>query len=365
MVDRFPKQTPKGRGAVSNLANRFGHEHRFRVDDGWLQLEDNFSTKLETELKPDASKTVISYNASPDLPFDRSINPYKGCEHGCIYCFARPTHSYLGLSPGLDFETKIFFKNNAATLLEQELRRPNYECKPIAIGVNTDAYQPAEKELRVTRSILEVLSAYNHPVSIITKSARILRDLDVLGPMGQKGLVHVMLSVTTLDPTLARLMEPRASQPANRLATMKVLNDAGVPSGVLASPIIPAINDNELEAILEASAQSGAERAGYIFLRLPFELKELFVDWLTEHYPNRANKVLSLIRQCREGNLSSAKFGVRMRGTGPYAEMLNKRFILACRRFGLNHRDENWEFNCSLFKAPPSKGDQMQLNLIV
>ena len=227
--------------------------------------------------------------------------------------------------------------------------------------MNTDAYQPAEKELGITRAILEVLSAYNHPVSIITKSSRILRDLDVLGPMGRKALAHVMLSVTTLDPTLARLMEPRASQPANRLTTMKVLNDAGVPTGVLASPIIPAINDNELETILEASAQSGASQAGYILLRLPFELKELFVEWLREHFPDRVNRVLNLIRQCREGNLNSARFGVRMRGTGPYAEMLNRRFKLACRGFGLNHRDEIRDFNCSLFRTPPNTGDQMQL----
>ena len=361
MFNNRPNKAQKGRGAVSNPKNRLDNEERVPEGDGWWKLEDDLLGKFETQLRPDTSKTIISHNTSPDIPFDRSINPYKGCEHGCIYCYARPTHSYLGMSPGLDFETKIFFKENAAVLLERELRRPGYECKPIALGVNTDAYQPAEKELKITRSILEVLSAYNHPVSIITKSSRILNDLDILAPMGQKSLVHVMISVTTLDPNLARSMEPRASSPANRLATLKMLNEAGVPTGVLASPMIPAINDNELEAILEASAEIGAVQAGYLLLRLPFELKQLFRDWLRVHFPDRENRVLSLIRQCRQGGLNAAGFGVRMRGTGPYAEILNKRYKLACRRLKLNQRDEKWDFNCSLFKPPLRVGDQMKL----
>ena len=361
MFNNRPNKAQKGRGAVSNPKNRLDNEERVPEGDGWWKLEDDLLGKFETQLRPDTSKTIISHNTSPDIPFDRSINPYKGCEHGCVYCYARPTHSYLGMSPGLDFETKIFFKENAAVLLERELRRQGYECKPIALGVNTDAYQPAEKELKITRSILEVLSAYNHPVSIITKSSRILNDLDILAPMGQKSLVHVMISVTTLDPNLARSMEPRASRPANRLATLKMLNEAGVPTGVLASPMIPAINDNELEAILEASAEIGAVQAGYLLLRLPFELKQLFRDWLRVHFPDRENRVLSLIRQCREGSLNTAGFGVRMRGTGPYAEILNKRYKLACRRLKLNQRDEKWDFNCSLFKPPLRVGDQMKL----
>ena len=245
--------------------------------------------------------------------------------------------------------------------MEKELRQPDYKCKPIAIGVNTDAYQPAESEYEITRSILEVLSAYNHPVSIITKSSRILRDLDILAPMGRKNLAHVMISVTTLESSLARTMEPRASRPSNRLATMKELNDAGVPTGVLAAPIIPAINDSELEAILEASAGSGACQADYIMLRLPFEVKELFQNWLEVHFPDRTNRVLSLIRQSRGGKLNTAKFGSRMRGTGPYAEMLNKRYKLACRRLGLNQRNEKWDFDCSRFQLPLQAGDQMQL----
>ena len=361
MVIRPNYQGRKGRGAVSNPKSRLDRIDRIREHDGWGISEDEYIEKLQTQLAPDASKTIISFNKSPDIPFDRSINPYKGCEHGCVYCYARPTHGYLGLSPGLDFETKIFYKHNAAKLLEKELQSPRYKCEPIAIGVNTDAYQPAEKELKITRAILEVLSAYNHPVSIITKSSRILNDLDILGPMGHKSLVHVMLSVTTLDPNLARLMEPRASRPENRLATIKALNDAGVPTGVLVSPIIPAINDSEVEAIIEAAANLGAVQAGYIMLRLPHELKELFIDWLREHLPDREKRVLTLIRHIRDGKLNTAEFGNRMWGGGPYAEMIKQRYKLACRRFGLNQRDESWDFNCSLFKVPPRVGDQFEL----
>ncbi len=362
MIDQLPDQPRKGRGAVGNKVGRFESQDRVRIDDGWWQAEEEeFSRRLVTELNPDASRTILTRNTSPDIPFDRSINPYKGCEHGCIYCFARPTHSYLSLSPGLDFETKIFFKSNPAELLEKDLRKKKYKCAAIALGVNTDAYQPAEKELGVTREILQVLHDYNHPVSIITKSARILRDLDLLAPMGSKNLAHVMISITTLDPGLARIMEPRASSPANRLKAMRELNEAGVPTGVLASPMIPAINDMELEAILEAAAGAGAVQAGYIFLRIPNELTELFEDWLRAHFPDRAERVVSLIRQSRGGGLNSARFGERMRGTGAYADMLNKRFKVACRKFGISRRNENWEFDTSLFQPPPRAGDQMAL----
>ena len=361
MVIRPNHSGHKGRGAVSNRKSRFDRIDRVRVHDGWWVSEDEFLEKLQTQLSPEVAKTVISYNKSPDIPFDRSINPYKGCEHGCVYCYARPTHGYLGLSPGLDFETKIFYKVNAAELLEKELRSAGYKCEPIALGVNTDAYQPAEKDLKITRAILEVLSAYNHPVSIITKSSRILNDLDILAPMGHKSLVHVMLSVTTLDPTLARIMEPRASKPENRLATIKTLNDAGVPTGVLVSPIIPAINDSELEAIIEASANVGATQVGYILLRLPHELKELFIDWLRKHFPDREKRVLTLIRQVRDGKLNTAEFGKRMWGGGPYAEMIKQRYKLASRRFGLNQHDKNWDFNCTKFKVPVRVGDQFPL----
>ena len=351
----------KGRGAVSNPKSRLDRIERIREHDGWWISEDEILENLQTQLVPDTSKTIISFNKSPDIPFDRSVNPYKGCEHGCVYCYARPTHGYLGLSPGLDFETKIFYKDNAAELLEKQLQNSSYKCKPIALGVNTDAYQPAEKELKITRAILEVLSTYNHPVSIITKSSRVLNDLDILAPMGQKSLVHVMLSVTTLDSVLARIMEPRASHPENRLATIKALNDAGVPTGVLVSPIIPAINDSELEAIIEASANVGAIQIGYILLRLPYELKELFIDWLREHFPDREKRVLTLIRQIRYGKLNTAEFGKRMWGGGPYAEMIKQRYRLACRRYSLNQRNKNCDLNCSLFEVPLRVGDQIQL----
>ncbi|MDG2033272.1 MAG: PA0069 family radical SAM protein [Rhodospirillales bacterium] len=360
MVDTLPDQARKGRGAVGNAAGRFDARDRVRTDDGWWQ-EKELAEQWVTDLKPDASRTILTRNTSPDIPFDRSINPYKGCEHGCIYCFARRTHSYVGLSPGLDFETKVFFKSGGAALLEKELRKPGYQCAPIALGVNTDAYQPAEKELGVTRDILQVLHDYQHPVSIITKSARILRDLDLLAPLAAKNLAHVMISITTLDPALARVMEPRASAPANRLKAMEALNKAGVPTGLLASPMIPALNDMELEAILAAAAESEAVQAGYIFLRLPNELRELFEDWLRMHFPDRADRVLSLIRQSRSGALNSARFGERMRGTGPYADMLNKRFKVACKKLGISRRNETWAFDTSLFQPPSQVGDQMRL----
>ncbi len=303
----------------------------------------------------------MARNSSPDIPFDRSVNPYRGCEQGCVYCFARPTHAYLSLSPGLDFETKIFAKRNAPALLAKELRKPGYVPKPIGLGVNTDAYQPLEKELRITRGVLEVLRDFRHPVSIITKSSRILRDLDILSDMAADDLVHVMVSVTTLDANLARHMEPRAGTPVQRLRAIRELNAAGVPAGVLASPMIPAINDMELEQILEACAEAGVKDAGYIFLRLPRELKEMFTDWLREHFPDRADKVLNLIRQSRDGQLNAAGFGVRMSGTGPYAQMLSKRFKAAAKKLGLNQRKETPARNCDLFAPPPAPGDQLSM----
>ena len=358
MVDYLPDQARKGRGAVGRPAGRFEGLWAAPVDDGWWRDESEMP-RLQTTCTPDAARTVITRNTSPDIPFDRSINPYRGCEHGCIYCFARPNHSYLGLSPGLDFETKIFFKDHAGERLEAELRKPGYRCAPLALGVNTDAYQPAEETLRVTRSILEVLRAFNHPVSIITKSARILRDLDILGPMAADGLAHVMVSVTTLDPKLARLMEPRASAPLKRLATIKALAQAGVPVGVLASPMIPGLNDAELERIIEAAADSGACRAGYILIRLPLEVKDMFEKWLAAHYPDRAGRVLSLIRQCRAGALNDSEFGRRMVGTGPYARLLRRRMNIALKRHGLDKPMP--DFDCGKFRKPLAEGNQLAL----
>jgi DNA repair photolyase len=359
MVDLLPSRARKGRGAVGRPAGRFDDTWAAPVDDGWWRDEGETPARIATALMPDAARKVITRNTSPDVPFDRSINPYRGCEHGCIYCFARPSHAFLNLSPGLDFETKIFFKKHAAERLERELRKPGYSCAPIALGVNTDAYQPAEDKLGVSRSILEVLQAFGHPVSIITKSARILGDLDILGPMAADGLVHVMISVTTLDAGLARLMEPRASAPAKRLATIQALAEAGVPVGVLASPMIPGLNDQELERIVEAAADAGARQAGYILLRLPFEVKDLFTEWLAAHYPDRAGRVLSLIRQCRTGNLNDTGFGRRMTGTGPYARLLQQRMARALKRHGLDKPMP--DFDCSKFARPLAAGGQLAL----
>jgi len=351
----------KGRGAVGNPAGRFEQTERLAVDDGWWAGDDesDLAHKLLTKIRPDAARSVITRNQSPDIPFDRAINPYRGCEHGCVYCFARPSHSFLNLSPGLDFETRIFFKEHAARLLEKELRKPKYKAAPMALGVNTDCYQPAERELKITRSILEVLDAFNHPLSIITKSAGILRDLDILTSMAERNLVHVMISVTTLDRELARKMEPRAATPERRLKTMRALNNAGVPTGVLASPMIPGLNDPEIENILAACAEAGAVQAAYLLLRLPYELKDMFTAWLEAHYPNRARHVLSLIRQCRSGNLNDSEFGKRFTGEGPYAEIIRRRFHVAQNKLGIPER--TLDLDCSHFEAPLAHGDQMGL----
>jgi DNA repair photolyase len=347
-----PSLARPGRGATTNPGVRFETQVTTAHDDGWGSLEACFAElpPLETVLIRDHSRTAIARNTSPDIGFDRSINPYRGCEHGCIYCFARPTHAYLGYSPGLDFETKLLFKPEVATLLEKELRRPSYRPKPITLGSNTDPYQPVERRLKLTRQVLEVLLRFRHPVSIVTKSSSIIRDLDILGELASHRLVHVFLSVTTLDPALARVMEPRASAPALRLRAVSALKEAGVPVGVLAAPMIPGLNDAELEAILKAASGAGASRAGYVLLRLPLELREMFEAWLREHRPDRANHVLSLIRQTRGGALNDATFGQRFVGTGPYADLLSQRFERAARQFGLNARQS--EMDVTQFRVP-------------
>jgi len=357
-------QARKGRGAVSNRPGRYEPGERPLEDDGWgsVQADEAEAPPLRTTVQPDKSKTVIAWNESPDLGFDRSINPYRGCEHGCVYCFARPTHAYLGLSPGLDFETKLFAKHDAAAILARELAKPSYRPLPIGLGTNTDPYQPVERELGITRQILEVLERFNHPVTIVTKSALILRDLDILSRMAQRGLVDATVSVTTLDADLARKLEPRAPTPPRRLAAIEALAAAGIPTGVLAAPMIPALNDQELEAILGAATARGATRAGYVLLRLPLEIKDLFREWLEAHVPDRAEHVLSLVRDTREGNLYQAKFGTRMRGTGPYAELLRQRYRVAMRKLGLAKRGGGAiGLRSDLFAVP--KGERPQFEL--
>jgi len=309
----------------------------------------------------DASRTIVVRNQSPDIPFDRSINPYRGCEHGCIYCYARPTHAWLGLSPGLDFESKLSYKPDAAALLERELAKPGYDPAVIVLGSNTDPYQPAERRLGITRKILEVLRGCRHPVAITTKSAGVLRDLDLLADMARSGLAAVQVSVTTLDRDLARRLEPRAPSPQRRLEAVRTLVDAGVPVGVLVSPVIPGLTDSDLEGVLEAAANAGASRAGSLLIRLPLEVKELFQEWLQAHYPERAGKVLSLIRQCREGKLNDSEFGLRFTGSGPVAVLLRKRFDLAAARLGLLRQDAGWDLATDLFRPPIPPGGQLPL----
>jgi DNA repair photolyase len=347
-----------GRGALSNASGRFEKQTRVLVDDGWRE-DDEPASSLKTEILRDTSRTIITRNNSPDISFSQSINPYKGCEHGCIYCFARPTHAYLGLSPGADFESKIFAKPNAAELLRRELSSPKYIPKVIAIGTNTDPYQPVERRLRIMRSILEVLYEFRHPVGIVTKSALILRDLDILAPMAQLGLVKAALSVTTLDRKLAREMEPRASTPPKRLHAIRELNEAGVPAGVMFAPVIPALNDDELETVLGEAAHAGARSAGYVLLRLPLEIKNLFREWLEANEPGRARHVMSLIRSMRGGKDYDSQWHSRMKGTGPYAEMIAKRFHLAAKKLGLNRG--SWTLDLSQFRRPAVAGEQLAL----
>jgi DNA repair photolyase len=347
-----------GRGTAQNPAGRFAATRSEPFDDGWSPDE---AVRAPTTLLRDTSRTIIARNDSPDLSFDRSINPYRGCEHGCIYCFARPSHAYLGLSPGLDFETKIVFKPEAAQLLEKELSRAGYRPAVIVLGSNTDPYQPVERTLGITRALLEVLERFNHPVSIITKSAGVLRDVDILSRMAARGLAQVHLSITTLDPVLARAMEPRAASPARRLMAIGELVRAGVPAGVLASPMIPGLNDAELETILAAAAKAGASHAGAVLLRLPHELGELFSDWLNRFLPERASHVLSLIRQSRMGQLNDSGFHTRFAGSGPYAELLGQRFARAARQFRLDGTQA--ALSTSLFAVPQAAGGALQMSL--
>jgi len=332
--DEIEQPQHNGRGALSNASSRYDDEKKIRTTDGW-DIEDELPP-LRTTLTKDATRTILARNTSPDVPFDRSINPYRGCEHGCIYCFARPTHAYLGLSPGLDFETRILFKPDAAKLLTAELASPKYRPDVVAMGTNTDPYQPVERELKITRSIIRVLSDFNNPVGIVTKNHLVTRDIDILGDMARRNLAEVFLSVTTLDKDLARDMEPRASAPYRRLDAIRKLADAGVPVGVMTAPMIPGLNDHEMEAILEKAAEAGATRAGFTVLRLPLEIKDLFDEWLRANRPDRAEKVLSLIRQMRGGALYQAEFGTRMKGEGPIAQLLGARFQAAVKRLGLN-----------------------------
>jgi len=330
------------------------------VDDGWGSLDEEVP-EFDTLVQAESVRSIISRNRSPDLPFEQSINPYRGCEHGCVYCYARPSHAYLNLSPGLDFETKLFYKPDAARLLEKELAAPGYRCSPITIGANTDPYQPIEREYKVTRRLIEVLSRYRHPFSIITKSAMIERDLDLLAPLGREHLASVFVSVTTLSDRLKRSLEPRTASPAARLRTIRRLSTAGIPTGVLVAPVIPVLTDDELERILEAAAVAGARSAGYVLLRLPYELKDLFREWLTFHEPLKASHVLSRLRDMRAGRDYDSRWGHRQRGEGPYAQLLAQRFAAACRRLGLNSQ-KRFVHDMTMFQ-PPSK-DPRQLSLL-
>jgi DNA repair photolyase len=347
----------RGRGTVTNQSGRYERESREVVDDGWGSSGD--LPPFKTEVAVERPRTIITRNESPDISFDRSINPYRGCEHGCVYCFARPTHAYMGLSPGLDFESKLFVKAGAAELLERELAAPNYQPRTIAIGTNTDPYQPIEREHRSMRQILEVLSRAQHPVGIVTKSALVTRDIDILGPMAEKGLAKVALSVTTLDPKLARTMEPRASAPRRRLEALKQLSDAGIPTTVMVAPIIPVVTDPEIERILEAAYDAGAREAGYVLLRLPLEIRDLFREWLLEHHPDKLRHVLSLIRSTRHGKDYEAKWGERMTGDGPYAWMIGRRFEIAAERLGYNKKRR--KLRTDLFVPPGGGGRQLAL----
>ncbi|MEI9989633.1 MAG: PA0069 family radical SAM protein [Rhizomicrobium sp.] len=352
----------RGRGALSNAVGRYETQARVLVDDGWddgWRDEDGAPPPLRTEVIRDATRTIIARNKSPDISFDQSINPYRGCEHGCIYCFARPTHAYLGMSPGADFESRLFAKPNAAELLVKELSAPGYVPKVIAIGTNTDPYQPIEKKMRIMRSVLEVLRDFRHPVGIVTKSPLIMRDIDILSGMAKDGLAKVALSVTTLDRRLARSMEPRAGTPQRRLAAIRALSEAGIPTAVMFAPAIPALNDGEMEAVLAAAVKHGATSAGYVLLRLPLEIKDLFREWLEAHEPNRAKHVMSLIRSMRGGKDYDAQWNVRMKGTGPYAEMIARRFHMAVKRLGLNQNSR--PLSLAKFKRPPRTGDQLSL----
>ena len=348
----------KGRGAVSRHDGRFATRP---VEFSEAEANRQAEQTPETVLTAMRAGKIISHNTSPDIPFDRSINPYQGCEHGCIYCYARPSHSYLDLSPGLDFETRIFYKPNAATRLLDEWEKPGYDCKPITIGANTDPYQPAEKSTRVTRQLLEKFKKHRHPVNLITKGNLITRDIDLLSWLAEHGLCSVAISMPTMSASLKRIMEPRVPSATSRLKAIEELTRNGIPTSVLVAPIIPAINDAEIEHILEAVADAGATHASYIFLRLPHEVKTLFVEWLTTHFPDRAEHVMSLVRQASGGRDYDHRFGVRQRGRGPYADMLGARFRAACKRFGLAGNQYQLKLQCDQFKPPGQQ--QLALNL--
>jgi DNA repair photolyase len=347
----------RGRGALTNASGRFEPLARVAFDDGWQGLEE--LPPFATSVTVDATRKIITRNDSPDISFDRSINPYRGCEHGCVYCFARPTHAYLGLSPGLDFESKLFMKPNAAELLERELSAPGYVPKVIAIGTNTDPYQPIERRYQIMRRILEVLEHAGHPVGIVTKSALVVRDLDILTRMAKRELVKVAVSVTTLDAKLARAMEPRASTPSRRLEALRLLVAAGVPSAVLVAPVIPALNDAEIEHILDAAAAAGVRNAGYVLLRLPLEVRDLFREWLIANFPDRYRHVFKLIRDMRGGKDYDSTFGKRMTGTGPIAWMIGRRFEVACQRLGFN--TTKTKITTEHFRPPRPAAEQLRL----
>ena len=349
----------RGRGAAVNPTGRFERLRAERIDDGW-EIEEDLPP-IRTQVAVDHSRSILVRNISPDLPFDRSVNPYRGCEHGCTYCYARPSHAQLGLSPGLDFETRLVAKPDAARLLEATIRKPGYQVAPIAIGTNTDPYQPIEKTWRIMRGVLKVLRDYNHPVMVTTKGSLVTRDLDILGPMGRAGLAHVQVSLTTLDPHLSRAMEPRAAGPRRRLEMVRALAREGVPVGVNLAPVIPALNDHEIERLLEAAAGAGATRAGYITLRLPLEVAGLFREWLTRSYPDRAQRVLGRVRELHGGRDYDPTFGKRMKGEGVHARLIAQRFDAGCRRHGLTRG--NRELRCNLFSLPPRAGDQLLLGL--
>lgn len=348
----------KGRAAITNRDSRYESCARVELDDGWDTYEDAVQ-KIVTTVTEDTSRSVIVRNTSPDVPFEQSVNPYRGCEHGCIYCFARPTHAYLGLSPGLDFETRLFAKPKAPSLLLEELSRTNYRCSTIAMGTNTDPYQPVERNYGITRGILQALSQCGHPVSITTKSGLIERDIDILAPMARRGLAHACVSVTTLDSELARKLEPRAAAPRRRIQIIRRLVEAGIPTGALVAPVIPILTDQEMESILRTVADAGAGYAGYVLLRLPLEVKDLFKEWLAQYHPLKAEHVMSVIRQSRQGKENDATFGRRKRGTGVYADLINKRFRVATRKLGLDQAPS--PLDVTQFCPPQPANQQLSL----
>lgn len=348
----------KLRGALSQIQGRFETAERAPCDDGWGN-EEKTAASFPTTVTEERARSIIARNDSPDIPFEQSINPYRGCEHGCSYCYARPSHAYLELSPGLDFETRLFAKTNAVELLKDELSRRGYRARPIAFGTNTDCYQPIERRYKIMRGLLEVLAACDHPLTIVTKSALIERDIDLLAPMAKKSLVKAFISITTLDQRLARRLEPRAASPQRRVAALRALAAAGIPCGVMVAPLIPALTDKSLEAVLEAGAGAGASMAGWILLRLPNEVRPLFKEWLAAHYPERAGHVISIVRQSRGGRENDPNFGTRMTGSGNFVELIGQRFELACRRLGLNREDDHLAsrdgLDCSLFRVPAAQ----------